>query len=1181
MLSPALLVPIAVAIACGPPAADAPPAPEPIDAASCNVLLLPPLPGDASSEAFGLGADVVVGVSRGARERPVEWRMLAPERAAADGWHCDAAQRRDERLACVRELPARDAGRPEGVAYDVGPKGLVVGASGRRPAVWRGANAQPVPGADAPGSARAVTEGQAVVGVFSHRPQVLPRPHAPGGAPDPRPTNEDLREQLAWLDGFVQATPGGAASSATVALFAAAEVRGVLWAAGTCRAPATPAPDLCAASGAPPPAALRAVVADAAGRARLGLDGSDARGLAAAPPRVTDAAAPDAGAAPGPTRVLVVGRAEDAPALWEIALPARGARLARGLPTTRRLLGLGPPAEHPELDVQELQPLRGRANAVVAGASGASVAGHFEHPALHEPRALLWREEGGGRDLNLRVWPACEATLEEAHDLDGGGRIVGRAHTPAGARGFLYQEGVRPRYGRVSIAKQPGVLADGEDSARPGSAVRFDFTLGNPYAAELAFDVYDALPPGLVPMASNGVSVAAAEGVCERGPWTFTANVAETRARVPAEGSCRISLRAWVQRWGPEPIVNADYGVRVGGDEVAGSPAVSLPVAVRPPSAEKSVSSDGPWRRWRFHYTLDPGGEPSPGLTAFERLPEGIEARGSAVPPDAIATSHGLDCESANAWGPSGEQGVLVSAVLVVGEEAFACDLLVEATGAPWPAGETRSFVNDRYGLRRSAGEEVVGPEVPWDVTRTENSAPRIATLTGPPFCEPVASGADAAFLAEVEDPDGDAVVSVELRQRDSPLASAGAPDASGTWSLAAALPDGQHCVDVVARDDTGLEGAARHCFGVGQVGGPVFDLTWLQPAPGAAESRAFALNDAGTVGGGSDDDGCVWDAAGARQCLADVAGRGPVTDINARGDYVGYGVGEGSFAVRDGVACPSSQFDSGRVLAIDDEENLLVALFFDHSWFPEVPDTWPELVDVHPVFLTRVESDPQTCTILLEMDLGIAATLGNRGAPGAPRCDASADPIRTKFDLDGAYVWGQAQTIDCSARYGLLKPLGDLEPLSGFVVWNPYVGPFFPATRMAWHGGEPAGRDVAVADLDPSHGFGVGSAGSAAALLPAVSTPLTLAVPPGSEASAVWDVNARNDLVGYTAQPSGERALYWGRCGPLPLDERVESGRCATSTRLEQARAINETGQIAGWGLCDGARRAFRLDPR
>jgi probable HAF family extracellular repeat protein len=86
----------------------------------------------------------------------------------------------------------------------------------------------------------------------------------------------------------------------------------------------------------------------------------------------------------------------------------------------------------------------------------------------------------------------------------------------------------------------------------------------------------------------------------------------------------------------------------------------------------------------------------------------------------------------------------------------------------------------------------------------------------------------------------------------------------------------------------------------------------------------------------------------------------------------------------------------------------------------------------------------------------------------------------------------------------------------------------------------------------------------------------------PGGGISYAYDINAKAVAVGAAyldASGAGNfRAALWlpGQPGALNLNDLIPAG---TGWTLRQATAINNEGQIVGWGYLNGETRAFRLD--
>lgn len=85
-----------------------------------------------------------------------------------------------------------------------------------------------------------------------------------------------------------------------------------------------------------------------------------------------------------------------------------------------------------------------------------------------------------------------------------------------------------------------------------------------------------------------------------------------------------------------------------------------------------------------------------------------------------------------------------------------------------------------------------------------------------------------------------------------------------------------------------------------------------------------------------------------------------------------------------------------------------------------------------------------------------------------------------------------------------------------------------------------------------------------------------------GTNFSQAWDVNGSGQVVGFGIGGSGQQAfLYTAADGLLDLNSLVDpNDPLAASTFLQEARAINESGQIVGFGLINGAKHAYLLTP-
>ncbi len=1167
--------------------------PEPVvreaDAAACNVVLLPPLPGDAASRANALSGDVVVGASAPgvawASAQPVIWQMRDPDKAGEE-WHCDATQERGDRSPCVRSLPPLDPDDPTGEAHDISP-GRVVGTSGDRPVVWSlGPDAMPavaaVPGTARRGAAAGLSGTGVVVGWARTASATVEAPEERLPVPDRDPTPLPLRSRGGWageidpgglLDleaglgvthpppeggshrpaptGFVQHGAADALASGA-ALHAVADVAGDVYAVGV-QTPAAAAP--------------LAVVADRDGVARIALGAGSAFDVTPAPARSSGLRAeppegapsrPEVGSEDAPFgRLVVAGEQAGRPVLWMLD-PDRIGRFGAGVPPALRLgLGGGGPAP------------RGAVHAVAVRDGVVHAAGSFEHPVLAEPRALVWNEEDGGADLDASLWPGCDATLVRAADLDADGRVAGEAKTSAGARAFLHLPGTRRSYERLGVSLVASDVVEGATPPVPGDRVRLTFEITNPYAALLWTELTAYVPSGLEPAAPAQLTgTPGAPGQCARERWGIAADpaaggaVATARVRAMPEDACTVSLDAVVSRWGPEPVVHDRYELRIGDERIAGAPALAVALAPRPPEASKTVHAAGPWRRWRFAYALDPGALPEPSGRVFERLPDTVSLLASAPP--AGAPVPGLDCAGADAWADPEGDGELQARAVVVGSRAFACDLLVEATGSPWLAGETRSLTSADYGLH-IAGRTAVGDPVTWDVTRPVGLPPEITSVEAPGACDEIAPGELVPFTIEAFDPDGDALARVSLRDAGVTAAelTPGSGAALGTFALEASFAAGERCVELVVEDDGGSSSRATHCL---SVGGPFprYDATWLAPEPGAGASLALTINAHGTVGGASDDDGCLWDAAGTIACFDGVRGRGPVVDVNASGDYVGYGASGHSFAVQGCSVWTSDVPFTNQALAIDDGGRLLNLLpFTAHSGSggflvrsPGALACEPERLLGAPVI--DLVAAPTSAAWQQHSDAQSIDGQGRGiGVVSAAFCRGLDDPLGPRIDHADGWVYGIATDMSCG-RYGVLIETSEI-----YLNDRGLVDDFALPRTWITH------PDPPIGNRDP---------GEAVEL----ATGLPLPLPSGATASAAWAANASGHIVGTIDDAAGRQAARWDRCDDVQhLEDLVDDSGCAGDSSLREARAINDRGQIAGFGTCDGQDRAFRLDPR
>lgn len=82
----------------------------------------------------------------------------------------------------------------------------------------------------------------------------------------------------------------------------------------------------------------------------------------------------------------------------------------------------------------------------------------------------------------------------------------------------------------------------------------------------------------------------------------------------------------------------------------------------------------------------------------------------------------------------------------------------------------------------------------------------------------------------------------------------------------------------------------------------------------------------------------------------------------------------------------------------------------------------------------------------------------------------------------------------------------------------------------------------------------------------------------PGDNGSGATSINSSGSIVGFSSSPQGElRAVLWNSDGPVDINTMIPSD---SGWNLVQAEAINDAGQITGWGYYNGDQAAFLLTP-
>ncbi len=121
--------------------------------------------------------------------------------------------------------------------------------------------------------------------------------------------------------------------------------------------------------------------------------------------------------------------------------------------------------------------------------------------------------------------------------------------------------------------------------------------------------------------------------------------------------------------------------------------------------------------------------------------------------------------------------------------------------------------------------------------------------------------------------------------------------------------------------------------------------------------------------------------------------------------------------------------------------------------------------------------------------------------------------------------------------------------------------------------------RSEAEAINDAGQIVGTSSAwGNARACLWSDGTMTNLGVLPGYAASDAMDINSNGQVVGWSHNSIyEERASFWSNGNITDLNSVIESD---LDWQLQRAMGINDSGQIAGYGLLDSSTHAFLLTP-
>jgi probable HAF family extracellular repeat protein len=131
----------------------------------------------------------------------------------------------------------------------------------------------------------------------------------------------------------------------------------------------------------------------------------------------------------------------------------------------------------------------------------------------------------------------------------------------------------------------------------------------------------------------------------------------------------------------------------------------------------------------------------------------------------------------------------------------------------------------------------------------------------------------------------------------------------------------------------------------------------------------------------------------------------------------------------------------------------------------------------------------------------------------------------------------------------------------------------------VLWQGGS-------ITDLGPGEAHAINASGQivgisgSAAFSRQPGGPMTnLPHPPGCFSSSAEDVNGAGLIVGYSnCSGIGSRAVLWQGGSAKDLNDSIDPG---SGWVLARAHAINERGQIIGWGAFNGGGHGFLLTPR